>query len=183
MAAKDRGLLNRVLQRMVSPELRQRLRHIGVKNTLAYWWFQRVLRINSHVPWPVHWASIVSCPERIERRHWRPYPGYMPGQYIQAVNGIIIGRNVRLGPGVKLISANHDLLDFDVHIDGPPIEIGDNCWLGADVVILPGVRLGNHVVVAAGSVVTKSFSDNCLIGGIPAKLLRSLAEYRGATDW
>jgi len=106
----------------------------------------------------------------------------MPGQYIQAINGIVIGKNVRLGPGVKLISANHDLLNFDIHIKNEPIEIGDNCWISATAVILPGVKLGNHVVVAAGAVVTKSFSDNCLIGGVPAQVIKSLDNYQSNYD-
>lgn len=117
------------------------------------------------------------------RKHWRPYPGYMPGQYIQAKNGIVIGRNVRLGPGVKLISANHDLLDYDVHVESTPIEIGDNCWLGADVIIMPGVKLGSHVVVAAGAVVTRSVPDNCLVAGVPATLRKHLSPYRASADW
>lgn len=159
-----------------------RIKYIGLKNKILYFFFQRILRINSHVPWPVHWSSIVIHPERIERKYWRPYPGYMPGQYIQAINGIVIGKNVRLGPGVKLISANHDLLNFDIHIKNEPIEIGDNCWISATAVILSGVKLGNHVVVAAGAVVTKSFSDNCLIGGVPAQVIKSLDNYQSNYD-
>jgi len=106
------------------------------------------------------------------------YPGYMPGQYIQAINGIIIGKNVRFGPGVKIISANHNFNDFSKHDNADPIIIGDNCWIAANAVILPGVQLGNHVVVAAGAVVTKSFTDNCLIGGVPAKIIKELDAYQ-----
>lgn len=62
-----------------------------------------------------------------------------------------------IGPGVKIISASHNLNDYDLHDSIDPIEIGDNCWFGADVIILPGVKLGDHTVVAAGAVVTKSF--------------------------
>ena len=87
-----------------------------------------------------------------------------------------------MGPGVKLISANHDLLNFDIHTKNEPIEIGDNCWISANAVILPGVKLGNHVVVAAGAVVTKSFSDNCLIGGVSARVIKELDDYQSACD-
>ena len=158
-------------------------RYVGFKNLITYWFFQRVLRINSHVPWPVHWSSIVSSADKIVRKSYRPYPGYMPGQYIQATNGIIIGQNVRLGPGIKLISANHNLCDYDKHDEAGPIEIGDNCWLGADAIVLPGVRLGNHVVVAAGAVVTKSFPNDCVIGGVPARVIKTLGSYAGKSDW
>jgi hypothetical protein len=171
------------LKALLPLSLKRDLAYIGWKNILLYFFMQRVLGINSQVPWPVHWSSIVSYPDHITRKYWRPYPGYMPGQYIQARNGIIIGRNVRMGPGVKLISANHNLCNYDVHNEANPIEIGDNCWLGSDVIILPGVALGEHVVVAAGAVVTKSFPDNCLIGGVPARVLKSLGVYVGLSNW
>jgi len=152
------------------------------KDMLIYFIFQRILRINSHVPWPVHWSSSVFSPERIISKPSRFYPGYSPGQYIQAVNGIILGHNVRLAPGVKIISANHNLLDYDIHDKSGPIEIGDNCLVSANAVILPGVKLGKHVVVAAGAVVTKSFPDNCLIGGVPACIIKHLDNYVGTGD-
>jgi len=101
----------------------------------------------------------------------------MPGQYIQAINGIVLGKNVRIGPGVKIISANHDMDDYDRHVPAAPIVIGDNCWMGANVVILPGVRLDQHVVVAAGAVVTSDFPRDCLIAGVPARVVRRLAPY------
>ncbi|TVO66708.1 acyltransferase [Spiribacter aquaticus] len=173
-----RFLVKEIIKRVLT-----RVKYIGLKNTLTYFFFQRILRINSHVEWPVHWASIVSSPDRIQRGSFRPYPGYMPGQYIQAVNGVVIGRNVRLGPGVKIISADHDVNDFQVHLVNSPIYIGDNCWLGADSVILPGVKLGNHVVVAAGAVVTKSFGENVLVGGIPARVIKRIGAYQGKVDY
>ena len=49
-----------------------------------------------------------------------------------------------------------------------PVVIGDNVWVGARAVILPGVKIGNNVVVAAGSVITKDIPDNCLVAGVPA---------------
>jgi len=160
------------------------IRYIGIKNIILYFIFQRIFRINSHVLWPVHWSSIVSSPENIKLQYWRPYPGFMPGCYIQAINGIIIGKNVRIGPGVKIISANHDVNDYDVHTKDEPIIIGDNCWLSANCVILPGVKLGNHTIVAANAVVTKSFEKgNCIIGGVPAKIIKELDSYKGQIKW
>lgn len=159
------------------------MRYIGWKNVITYFFFQRILRINSHVPWPVHWASIVSSPHKIKRKYWRPYPGYMPGQYIQAMNGIEIGKNVRMGPGVKIISGNHDIYNFDIHVKSEPIVIGDNCWLSANCVLLPGSRLGNHVIVAAGAVVNRCFPDNCVVGGVPARVLKEIEQYKGRVVW
>lgn len=161
----------------IPDHLAKRIKHIGLKNTLLYAIVQNIFRINPRVPWPVHWSSIVMRHENIKRSEGPPYPGYMIGQYIQAKNGIEIGRNVRMGPGVKLISANHDIQNFDIHTPTDPIIIGDNCWLSADVKILPGVTLGNHVIVAAGAVVTKSFPENSLVGGVPARLIKHLPPY------
>lgn len=154
-------------------------RLLGPRRWLQYLFFQRILGINGNVPWPVHWASVVLHSENIEVAGLRPFVGYLPGMYVQAINGIKIGKNVRIGPGVKIISANHDVNDYSRHDKTKPITIGDNCWIAADAIILPGVSLGCHVVVAAGAVVSKSFSDNCLIGGVPAKILKILPEYAG----
>ncbi|MFO7675578.1 MAG: acyltransferase [bacterium] len=171
-----------VLRPLVPRSWRLQARLMGWRKWLTYFLFQRILRANSSVPWPVHWASSVSSPRwgRLDFKTDRRFPGYMPGQYIQAMNGIVLGNNVLMGPGVKLISASHNLCDYDVHDPADPIVIGDNCWLAADVIVLPGVRLGNHVVVAAGSVVTKSFAENdILIAGVPARVIRKLGPYVG----
>lgn len=173
--------LKSISRLILSEQKLQIIKFMGLKNIIHYFLFQRILRINSHVPWPVHWSSVVRCPERIERKSWRPFPGYMPGQYIQAINGIIIGNNVRLGPGIKIISANHNLYDFSKHDITNSIIIGDNCWIAANAIILPGVELGDHVIVAAGAVVTKSFPGNCLIGGVPARLIKHLVDDNSAS--
>lgn len=87
---------------------------------------------------------------------------------------------MRYGPNVHIISASHDLNDYENHTSGPAIKIGDNCWIGSGSIILPGVELANHIVIAAGSVVNKSFTeDNLLIGGIPAKIIKKLNTYKG----
>lgn len=158
------------------------IRRLGMKQWLVYFLFQRIFRINANVPWPVHWSSIVSFHDKIEQDGFLPFLGFMPGMYIQAMNGIKIGKNLRTGPGVKIISANHDVNDYAQHVKTRPIVIGDNCWLAANAVILPGVELGDHVVVAAGAVVTKSVPSNCLVAGIPAKIVKNLQEYRGGAQ-
>ena len=61
------------------------------------------------------------------------------------------------------------------------MTLGEHTWLGADSVVLPGVRLGNHVYVAAGSVVDRSFDENdVLLAGVPARVVKKLPPYRGA---
>lgn len=140
--------------------------------------FQKILRVEGHVPWPVHWSSVVGDITKIKLADHFSMPGYANASYINSRNGIEIGVNVLLAPGVKLISANHDLCAFEKYDPCPPIRIGDNCWLGSNVVILPGVTLGEHVIVGAGAVVTKSFEDgNCVIAGNPAKKIKDIPPY------
>lgn len=90
-----------------------------------------------------------------------------------------IGKNCMFAPNVKILTATHPI-DAQERIScieyAQPITIGDNCWLGAGAMILPNVSLGNNVVVAAGAVVTRSFGDNVVIGGCPARVLRELKE-------
>ena len=162
----------------------QELRYVGLLQRIPYFIAQKIFRVNADTGWPVHWSSKVFFPNNIKKKSFRPYLGFMPGQYIQAMNGIEIGHNVRVGPGVKIISANHDLSDYSKHIPSEPIRIGDNCWLSADSIILPGVELGEHVVVAAGAVVTKSFDGGVLIAGNPARIIKKLGTYKGdAQTW
>ena len=92
---------------------------------------------------------------------------------------ITIGDNCMFGPNCQLYAATHPIepvkrnsgMEF-----GKPITIGDNVWFGGSVIITPGVTLGNNVVVAAGSVVTKSFPDNVVLGGNPARIIRTIEE-------
>jgi len=173
-------IIKKLLVSVMPVDMKRQAKIIGWRNVIIYFIFQRIIGINRTIPWPVHWSSRVSNPEKIFRSSYRPFPGYMPGQYIQATNGIHIGYGVRLGPGVKLISANHNIYNYAIHDKAPPIIIGDNCWISANVVVLPGVKLGTHVVVAAGAVVTKSFEeDDIIIAGIPAKIIKKLGLYKG----
>nr|WP_307960150.1 sugar O-acetyltransferase [Streptococcus uberis] len=90
---------------------------------------------------------------------------------------IRIGNNAMFGPNCQLLTPLHPL-NADERISGleygAPITIGDNVWLGGGVTILPGVSLGDNVVVGAGSVVTKSFGDNLVLAGNPAKIIKHL---------
>ena len=138
------------------------------------WRLGQCLGINWDVPWPVHHTSTVWSPERV-RLGSGTFPGDSPGCYIQALNGIEIGDRTNLGPGVGLISANHDPADNTRWLPAPPIRLGKDCWLGMNVIVLPGVQLGDRTIVGAGAVVTKSFVDgHCVIAGNPARLLRLL---------
>jgi hypothetical protein len=152
-------------------------RKFSPKTLLKAVFFQKFLRINSHVPWPVHPTSIIVEPKKIQRG--TRCPGLSMGCYLDGRNGILFGDNVWIGPRVSIISMNHDLQNFEKYIPAESIAIGENCWLAAGCIILPGVRLGNHVVVAAGAVVTQSFEENDIVlGGVPAKIIKRIGPYR-----
>lgn len=151
-------------------------RNFSSKTLLQAIFFQKVLRINSHVPWPVHRTSVVVDPKRIQKG--TRCPGLSMGCYLDGRNGIIFGENVWLGPRVSIISMNHDLYDYEKYVVNDPIVIGSDCWLATGCIILPGVRLGSHVIVAAGAVVTQSFEENNIVlGGVPAKIIKRIERY------
>lgn len=90
---------------------------------------------------------------------------------------ITIGEHCYFGPNIGLYTPVHPLDPVQRNADvelGAPITIGDNAWLGGRVTILPGVTLGDNVVVGAGSVVTKSFGDNVVIAGNPARVIKTV---------
>ncbi len=132
---------------------------------------QRVFRINSPMPWMVHYTSRVTGDVRIGKNVWISF-AVSGGCYIQGLNGILIDDETILAPGVKIISANHDQKNLTNIIPSAPIIIGKRCWIGANAVILPGVNLGDGVIVAAGSVVNKSFPSDSVLAGVPAKLIK-----------
>lgn len=90
---------------------------------------------------------------------------------------VTLGNNVFIAPGVVITAATHPL-DAEARIArnfiGHAITIEDNVWIGANAVILQGVTIGKNAVVAAGSVVNRDVPANCLVGGMPAKVIKEL---------
>ena len=91
---------------------------------------------------------------------------------------VTVGERSLFGPGCQLITVEHPVNDADARAAGwergRPITIGDNCWFGAGAMVMPGVTVGDNCVIAAGAVVAKDVPDNMLVGGVPAKPIRSL---------
>ncbi|MHA2857839.1 sugar O-acetyltransferase [Paenibacillus sp. HGF5] len=90
---------------------------------------------------------------------------------------ITIGDNVFIAPNVCIITENH-AMDVEQRLAGleytAPVKIGDNVWIGAGAIILPGVTIGANSVIGAGSVVTKDIPPNTLAVGNPCTAIRSL---------
>lgn len=91
---------------------------------------------------------------------------------IYCFEDIKIGNNVMIAEDVMIRDSNNHTILTDGYKKESPVKIGDNVWIGARVTILPGVTIGDGSVVAAGAVVTKSVPSNCLVGGVPAKILK-----------
>lgn len=143
--------------------------------TFKGWFYQKFLGFNKQAYWPTHFTSIVTGHKNIYAGI-DTCPGYMPGCYIQGIGKIYIGDYTQISANVGIITANHDLYDTRMH-DVKNVTIGKYCWLGMNVMVLPGVTLGDNTIVGAGSVVTKSFVDgNCVIAGNPAKVVKQLDE-------
>ncbi|MUH58820.1 sugar O-acetyltransferase [Bifidobacterium canis] len=90
-----------------------------------------------------------------------------------------IGDYVMIGPNTLIVTVNHPLSPMGrrKHLGiAKPVTIGDDVWIGGGCTILPGVTIGNNVVVAAGAVVTKDVPSNCVVAGVPAKVIRQLED-------
>ena len=95
------------------------------------------------------------------------------------IGPVCIGNHVNLAQGITVTALNHNFEDKTKRIEEQgittkPVIIGDDVWIGANAVILPGVTIGKHCVVAAGAVVTKDVPDNTIVGGVPAKEIKKI---------
>ncbi|KRL97338.1 hypothetical protein FD28_GL001768 [Levilactobacillus hammesii DSM 16381] len=95
-----------------------------------------------------------------------------------ALGGITIEDNVQIGPNVTLLTANHDIKQMNI-LNTKPIHIKQGAWIGARAIILPGITIGEHAIVGAGSVVTKSVANFDVVAGNPAKVIKRNGESHG----
>ncbi len=92
---------------------------------------------------------------------------------------ITIGEDVRVGDFVAIYDTDYHPVDEVTPVRTLPVRIGDNVWIGRGAVVLPGVTIGDHAVVAAGSLVTADVSERTLVAGNPARHLRDLSATEG----
>ena len=93
------------------------------------------------------------------------------------ISPVSMGDNVWIAPNTLITTVGHPISPKGrrEHLGiSKPITIGNDVWIGGNVTILPGVTIGSNVVVAAGAVVTKDVPDNCVVGGVPAKVIREI---------
>ena len=101
------------------------------------------------------------------------------GLHNTIIGPVEIGSHVNLAQGITVTALNHNFDDSEKRIDEQgvstnPVTIEDDVWIGANAVILPGVTIGNHCVVAAGAVVTKDAPPHSLVAGVPAKVIKQI---------
>ena len=101
------------------------------------------------------------------------------GLHNTIIGPVTIGNHVNLAQGITVTALNHNFSDSDTKIDEQGITtnavtIENDVWIGANAVVLPGVTIGNHSVVAAGAVVTKDVPSHSLVAGIPAKVIKQI---------
>ena len=151
----------------------------GLRYTGAYAWTRHPIVVSG-------WASVASSSPSAASTN-NAVGDVTIGDYTRigihctVIGPVCIGNNVNLAQGITVTALNHNFEDVTKRIDEQgistkPVIIGDDVWIGANAVILPGVTIGHHCVVAAGAVVTKDVPDNTLVGGVPAKVIKPLSE-------
>ena len=153
----------------------------------------------SHLPASFFWINIgqkqirgfcgklilAKCGRRVNIEKGAEFPssvelGDDSGIGIRAqINGkVVIGKNVMMGPDVCIFARNHAYARTDIPMScqgfspEKPIMIGDDVWIGANVIILPGVHIGSGAIIGAGAVVTKNVPDYAVVGGNPAHIIK-----------
>ena len=103
------------------------------------------------------------------------------GLHCTVIGPVTIGNNVNLAQGITVSALNHNFEDTRLRIDEQGVNtseivIDDDVWIGANAVITAGVHIGRHSVVAAGAVVTKDVPEYSVVGGVPAKVIRTIRQ-------
>jgi maltose O-acetyltransferase len=106
--------------------------------------------------------------------------------HIDLNSDVVIGNHVTIGHDVSMVTSAHEIGEPDRRcgkLVPAPIRIGDGCWIGAHVLLLPVVTLGNGSIIAAGAVVSSNVEPHTTVGGVPARLIRRLDRPRISADF
>lgn len=119
-------------------------------------------RVYLKFPWLVEIGDDASINRGVEF-----YPDFFGG------HRIVLGNNVRVAPHVRFHAAAHEIGDLEYRHSGAPIRVGNDVWIGAGALILPGVTVGDRSVIGAGSVVTRDVPPDVVAAGVPARVVRA----------
>ncbi|PTB85086.1 acyltransferase [Pseudidiomarina aestuarii] len=156
------------------------LRSRHFQNVNGYIWayksifWRNILRYEKPTPWPAHASVRIAVPQNLifhqdDINNFQSFGCYYQNYHAQ----IILGKGTFVAPNCGFITADHSLDDLNSSSTGANIVIGENCWIGMNSMILKGVNLADNTVVAAGTVVTKSFTESrIIIAGVPAKIIK-----------
>jgi len=141
-------------------------------------WQRHLLRLAPTLPFPTTINCHVANSRNIEFHPDDLNNFQTGGTYFQNMHGsIFLGKGSYIAPNVGIITANHNPLNLAEHLPAENVVIGENCWIGMNSVILPGVILGERTIVAAGSIVKQSFPEGfCVIAGAPARKVKDLSK-------
>ena len=196
---KDKEELRQELKK--SPKIKNFLDYLimNQRNARPRWYIRLLAPLYQHRAWSskIYWSVRMDTPPY--RRFWLGKKSVIEsyccinnavgdvaigdhtriGIHCTVIGPVSIGNNVNLAQGITVTALNHNFGDTTRKIDEQgistkPVEIGDDVWIGANAVILPGVTIGRHAVVAAGAVVTNDVPNNCVVGGVPAKLIKQI---------
>ena len=92
---------------------------------------------------------------------------------LMSAGGISIGEGTQIGPQVTIVTTNHDFSNRNV-LNCRRVVIGRNVWIGARATIMPGVTIGDDAVIAGGALVVKDVAPGTIVGGVPAKYIKSI---------
>jgi acetyltransferase-like isoleucine patch superfamily enzyme len=161
-------------------------------SSYSYVW-NTVTAVFEFLPWPVRWLWFKMCLRGLGSKsyidyqtHFR-YPSkisigddvwinrgcrfFASHQIKDAV--ITVGNHVRFGPEVCIFSAGHDPRFRHLPDMAASVVVDDYCWIGGRSILLPGIHIGEGAVVAAGSVVTRDVPSWSIVGGVPARFIKS----------
>ncbi len=127
-----------------------------------YFFFQKILRINGGVPWPVDFRSQVINWKQISKDA-SSYPGGSIGCYINATGGLTVGSDVIIGPNTVIATTNHSVTDHTQTSKKQGVIIGNNVWIGANCSVVAGSTIGNNVTIGAGCYINGNIPDNSIV--------------------
>jgi acetyltransferase-like isoleucine patch superfamily enzyme len=136
--------------------------------------YPRCVRIGSHVHFEADtWIKLVSGRAQVSIGD---YCFLGRGTEIDVSEGVTMGSHVLLAPGVFITDHVHNvaagrLIDTQ-GVSSQPVRLGDDVWVGAGAIVLPGVAIGNGAVIGAGAVVTRAVAAGAIVAGVPARVLR-----------
>ena len=156
--------LFRLLVKLIYPQYKRPRKGYSYNFNILqrYFFMQKIMGFNRHVPWPVDFRSKILGVEHIKKGIMCD-PGDNIGIYINAYGGLELGDNVNIGQNTIITTTNHNIYDHRKLGKKRGIKIGNNVWIGANCSILAGVKIGNNVTIGAGCTIRDDIPSNSLV--------------------